>query len=127
MKQYTPENITALQPNEIFVFGANKAGRHGAGAAAFAREKFGARWGKIGLQGQSYGLCTKDENIETMSLADIADEIAIYHKCVTANPKLTFYTTLVGCGLAGLSSKDVGDLFRKYTWPSNAILPKEFS
>jgi hypothetical protein len=126
-KQYTPENITSLKHNEIFVFGSNKAGVHGAGAARFALNKFGAVWGKTGLQGQSYGLSTKDENIETMSLDDINKEIVKFLQCVLDNQGLVFYVTLVGCGLAGLSPKDVGDLFRRYAWPSNVILPKEFS
>ncbi len=31
--QVTPEYITYLKPNEIFVFGSNLAGMHGGGAA----------------------------------------------------------------------------------------------
>lgn len=41
--KYTPENITSLKPNQIFVFGSNLAGRHGAGAALLAKQKFGAK------------------------------------------------------------------------------------
>lgn len=37
--------ITELNPNQIFVFGSNLAGRHGAGAAKQAREQFGAEIG----------------------------------------------------------------------------------
>ena len=32
-KRTTPERITELQPNEIFVFGSNLAGMYGGGAA----------------------------------------------------------------------------------------------
>ena len=46
MKQYTPENITELAQNEIFVFGSNLAGFHGGGAARIAYNKFGAVWGR---------------------------------------------------------------------------------
>ena len=35
-REYTPENITELQENEVFVFGSNTTGFHGAGAAGFA-------------------------------------------------------------------------------------------
>ena len=45
IKKYTPENITKLLPNEVFVFGDNEAGIHGAGAALIAFKKFGAVWG----------------------------------------------------------------------------------
>ena len=41
----TPEFITRLEPDEIFVFGSNLAGFHGGGAARIAYEKFGAEWG----------------------------------------------------------------------------------
>ena len=42
-REYTPENITSLKPNEIFVFGSNTEGRHGLGAALTAKQKFGAK------------------------------------------------------------------------------------
>ena len=42
----TPERITELQPNEIFVFGSNLAGMHGGGAAYVAYRKFGAIMGQ---------------------------------------------------------------------------------
>ena len=36
MRKYTPENITKLEHNEVFVFGSNLTGFHGAGAAGLA-------------------------------------------------------------------------------------------
>lgn len=35
-REFTPERITELKPNEIFVFGSNLAGAHGGGAARLA-------------------------------------------------------------------------------------------
>ena len=56
-QRFTPEFITHLEPNEVFVFGSNLGGFHGGGAAAIALKKFGAVWGQgVGLQGQSYGI-----------------------------------------------------------------------
>ena len=56
---YTPENITELRENEIFVFGSNLRGMHGSGAARVAMNRFGAVWGKgVGLQGRSYAIPT---------------------------------------------------------------------
>ena len=50
--KYTPENITELGQDDIFVFGSNLAGRHGGGAARVALKKFGAIMGQgVGLQG----------------------------------------------------------------------------
>lgn len=54
---FTPDSITELKENEIFVFSSNKAGNHAAGAAKLAVEKFGAVMGEAeGLQGQSYAI-----------------------------------------------------------------------
>ena len=56
-KRTTPEFITSLEPNEIFVFGSNLRGMHGGGAAYIAYRKFGAIMGQgVGLQGQSYAI-----------------------------------------------------------------------
>jgi hypothetical protein len=53
--------INKLNENEIFVFGSNPEGLHGKGAARIALNKFGAIYRKgRGLQGQSYGLVTKN-------------------------------------------------------------------
>lgn len=57
-REYTPDRISELKENEIFVFGSNLAGVHG-GAARFAYERFGAVWGEgIGLHGQTYAIPT---------------------------------------------------------------------
>ena len=44
-REFTPERISELKENEIFVFGSNLAGSHGGGAAYAAYRKFGAIWG----------------------------------------------------------------------------------
>ena len=61
MNRVTPKVIKGLKENEVFVFGSNKQGRHGKGAALTARTKFGAIYGQArGLQGQSYAIVTKE-------------------------------------------------------------------
>ena len=51
-RRVTPDHITSLQPDEVFVFGSNAQGHHGSGAAAFAMRNFGAVWGQgEGMQG----------------------------------------------------------------------------
>ena len=42
----TPNHITELKPNEIFVFGSNLQGYHGGGAARLAMNQWGAVWGQ---------------------------------------------------------------------------------
>ena len=59
----TPDVITELKDNEIFIFGSNLSGRHGKGAAKTALG-WGAKWGQAkGLQGKTYGIPTKDADI----------------------------------------------------------------
>ena len=59
-------------PDEIFVYGSNEAGIHGAGAAYTARVDYGAMWGKgDGLSGRSYGIPTKDKNLRVLTLPQI--------------------------------------------------------
>ena len=61
IREFTPERITELGKNEIFVFGSNIHGMHGGGAARIANEYFGAEWGVgEGLTGQCYALPTME-------------------------------------------------------------------
>ena len=65
----TPDYISELRPNEVFVFGSNVRGMHYGGAAAFAVGRFGAIMGQgEGLQGQSYAIPTM-EGLENMRAA----------------------------------------------------------
>lgn len=45
--EFTPERITELKTNEVFVFGSNLEGAHGGGAALLAYRKFGAVWDRV--------------------------------------------------------------------------------
>lgn len=38
--EFTPDKISALHPDEVFVFGSNLAGMHGRGAAYYALKHF---------------------------------------------------------------------------------------
>lgn len=123
----TPPDIQKLLPHEIFVFGSNLAGIHGAGAARTAYEKFGARMGKgTGRYGNSYALPTKGYNIATLSLNKIAFYIDALHYDITVNPELTFLITEIGCGLAGYTPKDIAPLFKDFIQLNNCALPKSF-
>jgi hypothetical protein len=73
----TPEFITTLEPNEIFVFGSNLGGIHAGGAARMARLHFGAEMGKgVGIQGQSYAIPTMQGGVETIK--PYVDEFITY-------------------------------------------------
>lgn len=110
---------------EIFVFGSNLAGVHGAGAAAYAVKHHGAIWRKgIGLQGNSYGIPTKDLNINTLSLDVIAKHVTRFIKFASEHPEMTFNVTRIGCGLAGYVDEQIAPMFKGA--PSNCVLPYEW-
>lgn len=98
--------------DEVFVFGSNLAGIHGAGAAAHAL-RLGAEWGiGVGLQGMTYAIPTKDKDIKTMRLSDITPSIKEFVRYTKANPDMKFFVTRVGCGLAGFSDRQIAPLFK---------------
>jgi hypothetical protein len=97
----------------IFVFGSNLAGRHGAGAAAHARDSWGAQPGMgDGLTGQAYAIPTKDHQIRTMSLAQIRPFVDQFKAFAVSRPALIFQVTQIGCGLAGHVASSIAPMFK---------------
>lgn len=118
-KRVTPERITELGENEVFVFGSNLAGAHGGGAALLAYRKFGAIWGQgVGLQGQSYGIPTMHGGVD--AIKPYVDEFIEFAK---TRPELTFLVTRVGCGIAGFTNEEISPLFAKAHEVENIVLP----
>lgn len=111
--------ITRLEPGEVFVFGSNAAGLHGAGAAATAHERFGAVWGRgHGLHGQSYA-------IDSMSgLETLRREAAGFVAFAAGHPELRFLVTEIGCGIAGHTPAEVAPFFAGAG--ENVVLPARF-
>jgi len=120
----SPSRITSLKPGEVFVFGANEAGIHGAGAAKQAL-KFGAKYGHYGRRNQTYGIPTKDKDIKTLPLESIDGHVARFIVHATCNPDTTFLVTEIGCGLAGYQPEQIAPMFRNI--PENIILPESFN
>lgn len=109
----------------IFVFGSNLAGRHGAGAALWARQERGAIYGQgEGPQGDAYAIPTKDAHLRTLPLGVIAVHVGVFLAYASAHPDLTFELTPVGCGLAGYKPAQIGPMFKGA--PANVILPASF-
>lgn len=121
-RRFTPERITELAENEIFVFGSNLAGAHGGGAALLAYRKFGAVWGEgVGLHGRTYAIPTMQGGVKTIKpYVDEFIRFAIEH------PWLTFLVTRIGCGIAGFQDRDIAPLFKAAINVENIILPKGF-
>jgi hypothetical protein len=104
----------------IFVFGSNLAGRHGKGAALTARQQHGAIYGQgFGIQGHSYAIPTKDEQLRVLPLDRIDEYIRHFITDAVAHPELHFNITRIGCGLAGYNwDRDIRPLF-PITMPTN--------
>lgn len=119
--------ITKLKKNQVFVFGSNLKGIHGKGAALDAYKKFGATWGRChGLDGNTYGIPTKDENFQPLSIERIRKYVDNFIEDATNYPEMEFLVTEIGCGLAGYTPRDIAPLFEKAKNIKNIILPENF-
>lgn len=120
--EYTPDNITQLGPDDIFVFGSNLQGFHSGGAARTAYRRFGAEWGRgEGPQGQSYAIPTMFDSVEKIKpyvdrFIDLAREW----------DQNTFYVTRIGCGIARFTDRQIAPLFKDALGLYNVRLPKSF-
>ncbi|MBR5055644.1 MAG: hypothetical protein IKX03_00455 [Bacteroidales bacterium] len=121
--EFTPERISELKADEVFVFGSNLDGMHGGGAAYAAFRHFGAVWGcGVGLQGQSYAIPTMQGGVETIK--PYVDEFIAFAK---GRPDLFFYVTRIGCGIAGFRDEEIAPLFVEASGLENVCLPESFA
>ena len=120
--EFTPERISELKADEVFVFGSNLEGMHGGGAAWVAFQKFGAVLGcGVGLRGQSYAIPTMQGGVETIK--PYVDEFVSF---ASSHPELFFYVTRIGCGIAGFRDKEIAPLFSEAVDVQNICLPESF-
>lgn len=137
-------NITALAPNQIFVFGSNAIGVNGnlatnKGGAALSALKSG--WVKQGEKmtnrlsdsGKSWGLLTVTAPGKplSMSRAEILSSIIIMYSAAAANPGKQFLVAYQGSAekknLNGYTNAQMADMFSQFKRPENVIFEKEFS
>lgn len=117
----TPEKISRLQGNEVFVFGSNANGRHTGGASQAAMRHFGAVYGQgEGLQGQSYAIPT------TGGRPLMREAIERFCTFAGEHPELRFYVTPIGCGNAGFSQREIAPMFKEAIALENVALPRGF-
>lgn len=143
MDRITPNKIYKLNNNEIFVFGSNKDGRHGKGAAKIALS-FGAKFGiGHGLCGQTYAIPTRyyvegkcdtigvpffdgECSLVTLSLNEISYYIDNFIMFSNLNKNLKFLVTEIGCNNAGYKPCNIAPLFSLAKELDNVFLPKTF-
>lgn len=112
--------------DQVFVFGSNVAGHHGAGAAAQALLHHGAKLGQgvgyaVNDMGSSFAIPTKDERIMTLPLEAIECFVWYFILFAQQHPEMVFNVTRIGCGLAGYKDQDIAPMFHEA--PDNCNLP----
>jgi hypothetical protein len=136
--------ITRLEPNQVFVFGSNLTGFHGAGSAGFAsfgvagnkwryfkydEKPFGwkGNWNikgrgeglQEGVRGKSYALptVTKAGAKKSFTLKQIRESIAKLYRCAREHPELEFLIAYTGSGgklLNGYTLEDMAFCFADF-------------
>jgi len=110
---------------QCFVFGSNRAGRHGKGAALFAKQHFGAETG-IGegpnKEGTCYAIPTKGSRMDNLPFVSIQRSISDFVDYARRNPDTLFLLTPIGTGLAGCKRKDIWGQLKIEGLPGNVVL-----
>lgn len=120
--RFTPDFITSLFPNQVFVFGTDVKGSQRYGAAGIAHRFFGAQRGvSNGPTGNAYAIATKDESYE--NLYDAIQRFIDYAK---KQSNITFFVTPIGCGHAGFGVELIAPIFVSALTLKNVYLPKQF-
>ena len=109
-----------------------KIGRHGKGTAFLALREFGAKYGQPkGLQGQSYGIVTK--NLKKTVHPSISKELIIeqiknLYLFASDRPDLKFYIPYMDGdnNLNSYSSKELAEMFNCEEAPENIIFEESF-
>jgi hypothetical protein len=113
---------------EVFVFGSNLAGRHGKGAALYARRCYGAVYGVgEGRTGNAYAIPTKGHRLETLPLDKIKASLFWFAEYARLTPEDKFLLTPIGCGLAGYTREEIRPLVEAVNMPPNVVLTKEWN
>ena len=99
--EFTPNNITKLENNEVFVFGSNIEGHHGGGAARLIPTMHGG-------------------------VAAIKPYVDQFIEMAKVMKDKKFYVTKIGCGIAGFDVKEMAPLFNGALELENVALPREF-
>jgi Na+-driven multidrug efflux pump len=124
--QFHIDGTLPQQKSTIFVFGSNLAGRHGAGAALVAAQKFGAKYGiAYGRTGRCYAIPTKNSLLKTLELDLIKHNVEEFIEYASIY-KGNFFVTRIGCGLAGYKDKQIAPMFTKLDNCSYPLQWKEY-
>lgn len=142
--------ITHLNDDEVFVFGANLDGFHGAGSAGYAtfgeagnvwrKHGYGSwqvgqkgKWNVKGKTGPMQGTEGKSYGLPTVTRCGAKRSLEIDFKplfeCCARNPQWTFYFAQEGkVGLNGWKPEEIATFAAKAgEWPDNLIPSESFA
>ena len=120
-------NSNSIYIKTCFVFGSNEAGRHGKGAALFAKKNHGAVYGQgWGLQGTSFAIPTKDAYLKVLPFDTIGAYVKAFLDFARSNPDMLFQLTPIGTGLAGYDKEDILRILYHNEVPVNVVLTREW-
>lgn len=115
----------------IFVFGSNRSGIHGAGAARYAAVHKGAEYGVgEGPTGSAYALPTKGFNITHITLEEVNIHVDRFIAYARENDHLEFQVTQIGCGLGGFTREEIAPMFEfapmncYFDWMWKSLMPE---
>lgn len=112
--------------DEVFVFGSNLQGIHGAGAAKVAAERHGAEYGVgVGRTGNSYAIPTKASPRESLPLETIQGYVNDFLDYARKNQNTRFNLTAIGTKLAGYKPSEIAPMFTSV--PDNVVMPLIFT
>jgi hypothetical protein len=102
---------------EVFVFGSNLSGIHGAGAAKVAAAQFGAQYGDGRgwmKDFKCYAIPTKGALLSVLPLDMIQQDIEHFVRLTNDDMVLNngYFVTRVGCGFAGYTDDQIAPMFR---------------
>jgi len=147
-------NITYLEQNEVFVFGSNLNGFHGAGAAGYATfNEFGNLWRKYnydkqpngtlgkwnikgvglgyqkGIIGSSYAIptITFPGYKKSIPLHTIKDNITEFYKYALDNSEKKFYIAYFNKTSNGYLITEMASIFYNINIPENVFFNKNFA
>lgn len=124
----SPEKITALNPNEILVFGSSIMGHHHKTDMGLKAIEFGA-WAGIwrGFCGQTYAITTLTSTFcpvpnDWQVMVDVSE----FLRAAESLPAYTFLVTHIGGDSGYYTPKKIAPMFAKAKILPNVHLPAEY-
>ena len=116
-----PDHHHKPEDHRIFVFGSNRLGIHGAGAAAYATQIGAVQGLGEGPSGNTYALPTCSVPGVGLPLPEVQRHVNLFKEFARKRPDTTFFVSEVGCGHAGHRAEDIAPMFKDA--PENCDLP----